>query len=172
MKAMILLACAFVVSGAFAGEAKVTLVAPEKFADIVVRDESPGDGEVDRIRKEFQQIFNRLADKLPDGYVFDVTITDIDLAGAFRGNIFPNFLNATRNFRIVRRLDWPRVEFSYTIKNQEQILVTSGTENLRDLDFISRINTSNSQFRFEEQMLEDWFKQQPMIQEISLNQKK
>jgi alpha-L-fucosidase len=173
MKAMILLACAFAVSGALAGEAKVTLVAPENFADIVIGDESPRDGEV-VVRKEFEQIFNRLARKLPDGYVFEVTVTDIDLAGAFRGNIFPNALTATRNFRIVRRLDWPRVQFSYTIKNPEQNTVASGTENLRDLDFIDRIktNTSNSQFRFEEEMLKDWFKQQSAVQEISLNQKK
>lgn len=166
MKTMICIACALLAQGALAGDAKVTWVSPEKFTDIRSGDETPDDALI-TVTKEFNQIFGRLARHLPPGYQFDVTVTDLDLAGEVRYNLW----RSARNYRVVKATDWPKIKFGYSIKDEQQRVVASGTEVLRDMDFAGKVNTSNSQFNIEEQMLKDWFRREHLVQKIGLNQK-
>lgn len=153
--------------GALAGDAKVTFLAPEKFTDILSGDESLEDAQK-TVTKEFGQIFSRLGKKLPDGYHLEVSVTDIDLAGAVRYSR----IHQVKNIRIVKDTDWPRIKFSYTIKDASQNVLASGTEDLRDLGFAhNQFNTSNSEFKFEEQMLRDWFRHRQVAQQISYHHK-
>ncbi len=160
----LLLPC--VAQNALAGDGAVTFVDVEKFTDILSGDESPADAQK-TVRKEFARIFSRLGKKLPDGYQLEVSVTDIDLAGAVRYNL----TQSAQNLRVVKETDWPRIKFSYTIKDASQHVLASGTEDLRDLDFAIKTNTSNSEFKYEEQMLKDWFRRQQSVQQISLNRK-
>ena len=170
MKPIIVIALALLVpcvaQSALAGDAVVTFVAPEKFSDILSGEESPAEAQK-TVKKEFGQIFSRLGKKLPLGYQLEVSVTDIDLAGAVRYNL----AQSAKNLRVVKEIDWPRIKFSYTIKDASQKVLASGTEDLRDLDFADKINTSNSEFKYEEQMLKDWFRRLQAVQQISLNQK-
>ncbi len=166
MKAMMLMAFAMMATGAWAGEAKVTYVEPEKFTDVISGYETDTEARSEVI-KEFNGIFSRLSKRLPDGYELEVAVTDIDLAGQVRFN----FRRSTRNYRVLKSEDWPRVIFSYSIKDMAQNVIASGNENLVDLDYLHQINTSNSRFKFEEQMLKDWFRRQPAVRNLSVAQK-
>lgn len=166
MKTIIFIACALLAQGVMAGEARLSWVSPEKFTDIRSGDESPAEA-LSTVTTEFKQIFGRLSKHLPQGYVMEVSVLDLDLAGEVRYNL----PQSVKNYRIVKDIDWPKIKFSYSIKDEQQREVASGKEELRDLDFASKINTSNSQFKFEEQMLKDWFKREHLAQKVGMMQK-
>jgi len=140
-----------------AGEVKVTWQEPEKFTDIRPGNESKS-GFQARMIKELDLIFADLAKKLPDAYQWDVTVTDVDLAGDVR----PFFRNTVDDIRVIKDLYWPRMTFSFDLKDEKGKSVASGTENVKDMNFLMRsgLATGNSSFRYEEQMLRDWFAKQ------------
>ncbi|PXX40366.1 DUF3016 domain-containing protein [Undibacterium pigrum] len=149
---------AVVMSGqAQAGEVKVAWQEPEKFTDIRPGSEHRSDFQ-GRMIKEFDYIFADLAKKLPDGYQWDVTVTDVDLAGDVR----PFFPTPMNEIRVIKDLYWPRMSFSFDLKDGQGKSVVSGNENLRDMNFLMHSNLAgrNNSFRYEEQMLRDWFKKQ------------
>ncbi len=141
---------------ALAGEAKVTWQNPEKFTDIRSSNESRENFQATVIT-EFNDMFSELAKKLPDGYVLDVTVTDLDLAGDINGM----YRTAGRDIRIVKELYWPRMSLSYKLTNQANEIVVSGKEQLKDMGFMSRgrVSAGDSTFYYEEEMLRDWFYQ-------------
>jgi hypothetical protein len=145
-------ACVFVGS-ACAGEAKVSWQELEKFTDIRAANESQ-QGFQARIIKEFDLIFVDLAKSLPDGYLLEVNVTDLDLAGEV--NI------ANRDLRVVKSVSLPRMRFTYTLKNDGNEVLASGKESLKDMGFMSgsRTPSSMSSFPYEEKMLHDWFVRQ------------
>src|SRR5690606_26810573 len=68
------------VGAAQAGEVSVQWQQPEKFTDIrPVNDTRKAYRE--RILRKFDSFFAELADRLPEGYKWEVTVTDLDLAG-------------------------------------------------------------------------------------------
>lgn len=153
---MILLAT-MMATQAQAGEVKVTWQEPEKFTDIRPGNESKS-GFQARMIKELDQIFADMAKKLPDAYQWDVTVTDVDLAGDVR----PFFRNTVDDIRVIKDLYWPRMTFSFNLKDEKGKSIASGTENIKDMNFLMRsgLATGNSSFRYEEQMLRDWFAKQ------------
>ena len=146
-----------VASSAFAGVAKVSWQEPEKFTDIRPSNETRA-GFQERVFKDFDQFFADLAKKLPDGYQLDVTVTDLDLAGDVNGL----YSKMGRDIRVIKEIYWPRMSFSYTLKNSQNELVASGKEQLKDMSFMSRASLASGRtsFDYEEKMLEDWFKKQ------------
>lgn len=140
---------------AMAGEAKVNWIAPEKFTDIRSANETQENAQANLI-KTFDGIFADLAKRLPDGYQLEINVTDLDLAGEIRHG----FAGGLQDVRVVKAIDWPKMSFSYSLKNDKQEVVASGKEDLRDMDFQSKPDFSYSGFRYEEQLLKDWFKHQ------------
>ncbi len=140
-----------------AGEVKVTWQEPEKYTDIRPGNESKS-GFQERMIKEFDQIFADLAKKLPDAYQWDITVTDVDLAGDVR----PFYRNTVGDIRIIKDLYWPRMTLTFDLKDEKGKSIASGTENIKDMNFLMRsgLATGNSAFRYEEQMLRDWFAKQ------------
>lgn len=140
-----------------AGEVKVTWQEPEKYTDIRPSNETKTDFR-DRVIKELDQVFVDLAKKLPDGYQWDVNVTDVDLAGDVR----PFFHHSMNDVRVIKDLYWPRMNFTYELKDAEGKSVASGKEDVKDMGFMMRLGvaTGHTSFQFEEQMLRDWFKRQ------------
>ncbi|MFZ6875635.1 DUF3016 domain-containing protein [Undibacterium sp. Di27W] len=140
-----------------AGEVKVAWQEPEKFTDIRPSNESKPDFQV-RLIKEFDQIFADLAKKLPDGYQWDVTVTDVDLAGDVR----PFFHHTMNDVRVIKDLYWPRMSFNFDLKDEQGKSIASGTENVKDMSFLFHVGVASghSNFQYEEQMLRDWFGKQ------------
>lgn len=151
-----LLATSIIGGAACAGEAKVTWQEPDKYTDIREGNELR-DSFREKLFADFELIFADLAKQLPDGYLFEVSVTDVDLAGEVNGM----YGAAWQNIRIIKNIYWPRMSFSYTLKNPAQELLVSGQEDLKDLGFMSGAGSSGkTRFGYEERMLKRWFKKQ------------
>lgn len=153
---VMLLALAMV-GPAYAGSARVSWQEPEKFTDIRPTNESKI-GFQERVIKEFDRMFDDLAKKLPDGYVWEITVTDVDLAGDVR----PFFTPMVNDVRVIRDLYWPRMSFRFDLKDEQGKTVASGTEDVKDMSFLMRLGVASghTSFQYEEQMLRDWFNKQ------------
>ncbi len=141
-------------AAAYAGEVKVAWQEPEHFTDIRPSHESRG-GFQERVIKEFDQMFANLASRLPDGYRWNVTVTDLDLAGDIR----PWFGRTLEEIRLVKDPYWPRMAFTYELLDSQGKTVASGKEDIADMNFLMHASTTTgrSSFPYEEHMLEDWF---------------
>jgi hypothetical protein len=142
------------VGTACAGQAKVTWLEPDTYTDIREGHETR-DAFRQTLFSDFELLFADLAKLLPDGYVFDVTVTDVDLAGEVNG--MHSFM--WRDIRVVEAIYWPRMSLSYALKDSNQQVLMSGNENIRDIGFMTSSNRSGlTRFSYEETMLRDWFK--------------
>lgn len=128
--------------------ATVTYVNTEKMTD-VPRDQS----DLESMKFNFQEHFNRLAAKLPAGQHLKVEIVDIDLAG----DVFPRV--AVQNVRVMKgRADWPRMHLRYTIE-QNGAVIRSGDRQLSDANYLTSPNRYSSEmYGYEKEMLDDWFR--------------
>lgn len=128
---------------------EVTWTNPEKYVDI--KDSFNGY----QTTKEdafynIEKVLNKLAKKLPDGYLLKLDVTDLDLAGETH----------SQNIRVVRDMFPPRIKFSYELLDGGDNILLKKSENIRDTSFMQHVSlmNRNSAFGFEKQLIEDWFK--------------
>lgn len=149
-----------------AGEVAVQWQQPEKFTDIRPANDTRK-AYRERVLKKFDGFFAELANKLPDGYKWEVTVTDLDLAGDvdyFAGG-------AGNPLRVVKDIYSPAIKFSYVVRDKHGEEVASAEEKLRDMGFMQTLNSVNNsdEFRYERQMLQDWFNKelQPKVEQYA-----
>lgn len=155
-----LLTISFISGAAYAGEAKVTWQDPDKYTDIREGNELR-ESFREKLFSDFELIFADLAKQLPDGYLFEVSVTDVDLAGEVN-RMHEMRGRSLENIRIVKNIYRPRIAFDYTLTNAAQGLVVSGKEDIKDAAFLSSsgVSPGKTRFGYEERMLKSWFKKQ------------
>jgi len=157
MRALSVLLCGLLSAAtglAYAADVKVEFKEPKKFTDIKAGNEPKGAFER-RILAGFEQIFADLAAKLPEGYSWNIVVTDIDLAG----DVNYMFTQSGQDIRVVKDIFFPRVNFSYELLDANKKVVLSDELKLKDMGFMSRSNISRNQvLDYEKDMLERWFK--------------
>jgi hypothetical protein len=143
----------------FAGEATVKWQEPAKFTDIDPAEEQKDKFEA-TLFKDFDNIFAELAQRLPDNYRWQVTITDLDLAGDAR----PTIGGAGRKMREIKPNYPPSITFEYKLFDAQNNLLKQDKVDLKDLNFMSRpaavIGLRTKPFPYEEYMISQWFDQQ------------
>jgi hypothetical protein len=135
-----------------AADAEVTWTNSDKYRDI----RSGFDNRKrfkERTFTSFEQHFSVLAEKLPQGLLLKIDVTDIDLAGDVR-------FDSNRQIRVVKDIYFPRLKFSYELLNVDKSLVTSGDINLKDMSFMlnNNLRYRNKALGYEKRMLDNWFK--------------
>ncbi|MGJ8678842.1 DUF3016 domain-containing protein [Paraglaciecola sp.] len=97
-----------------------------------------------------EKVLKRLAKKLPDGYLLKLDVTDLDLAGE----------TFSRNYRVVKQMHPPRMEFSYQLLDGGDNVLLENKENIRDTSFMNKVSLryKNEAYGFEKQLVENWFK--------------
>ncbi|MEN9867803.1 MAG: hypothetical protein RL748_3393 [Pseudomonadota bacterium] len=163
MKLAILIASVLLAQGALAGELKIDWVNPEKFTDIAVADQSPASA-LDIVSKEFVNIFRRLTKQLPEGYVLEVRVTDLNLAGQIKLN------SRGERFRVINESDYPAISFDYTLMNVDKKVLESDGVDLVDSQFAQKRRMVSSPYVHEEQMLKAWF-EGAILQKFDLGKK-
>ncbi len=140
-----------------AGEVKVEWQEPEKFTDIRPANDSRK-AYRERVLTKFEGFFQDMAAKLPDGYQWQVTVTDIDLAG----DIDYFATGSGQALRIIKDIYSPAIKFSYVLRDKHGEEVASGEEKLRDMSFMHSLHSVNNsdEFRYEQKMLQNWFKKE------------
>ncbi|MDX3773107.1 DUF3016 domain-containing protein [Chromatiaceae bacterium AAb-1] len=137
-----------------AAEAEVTFKEPEKYTDIRPAADTRARFQ-ERVLKQFEGFFKDMATQLPEGYKWQVTVTDIDLAG----DVDPFIGRTGQPIRVVKDIYSPAVRFSYTLHDATGTEVAAGDERLRDMSFMQRTSTlsRNTEFEYEKRMLNEWF---------------
>jgi len=134
-------------AGAASADVTVNYVQPERFSDLPFTS-----WEREAVLKELTGHFAKLGAQLPPGQNLRVDVLDVDLAG----REYPG--RGVRDLRIVKQVDWPRIDLRFTIEQDGQVL-RSGEAQLRDMafmDHIGRYNDSES-LNYEKRMIDDWF---------------
>ena len=90
-----------------------------------------------------------------------MTVTNVDLAGQVWPSQFVGFgSGGGSDVRIIKRIDIPRMTFSYSLTNADGQVILSGEDvKLKDMDFMDstiRRNRTES-LTYEKAMLNDWF---------------
>jgi hypothetical protein len=147
-----------------AGEVNVQWQDPEKFSDIRPTNDSRSSYR-ERVMQKFSGFFQDMATQLPDGYQWQVTVTDIDLAGEV--DYFAT--GAGNALRVVKDIYSPAIKFTYVLRDKHGEEVISADEKLRDMGFMYSLRNTrvNEEFHHEKQMLQDWFNKelQPAIEQ-------
>lgn len=133
---------------------------PEKFTDIRPANESRARFR-ERTLAGFERMFAEFAAELPEGYKWQVTITDIDLAG----DVNPMYSRNGQDIRVVKDLYSPRVQFNYELRDVYGERVASGEENIRDMGFLQSPRMAgprHQELRYEYTMLKRWFERELM----------
>lgn len=115
----------------------------------------------ERTLQELEEHIVDLASDLPESQVLSMTVTNVDLAGQVWPSQFVGFGNgAGSDVRIIKRVDIPRMTFSYSLANADGQVILSGEDvKLKDMDFMEsniRRNRTES-LSYEKAMLNDWF---------------
>jgi hypothetical protein len=134
-----------------AATSEVTWIGYEKYRDI----QSGGEGRKhfrERTFKNLEKHFAQLAEKLPEGQVLKIKVTDVDLAG-------DTYIGGINQLRIIKDIYFPRINFSYELANADSDIVTSGEIVLKDMSFMmgSNLKYRNKSLGYEKAMLDDWF---------------
>lgn len=129
------------------GRAEVRYVQPERYADAGF-----GAVEQERTQRVLTAHFDRLAQRLPDGQVLRVDVTDVDLAGEVDTLAF-------HRVRVLGQLpDAPRLGLKYELRQGEQVLA-QGEERLTDLAYLDRSRglRRDEPLPYEGRLLDRWF---------------
>ncbi|WP_215395842.1 DUF3016 domain-containing protein [Rheinheimera oceanensis] len=150
-----------------AGEVQIKWQDPEKFTDIRPANDSRKAFR-ERVIKKFDGFFNDMATQLPEGYKWEVTVTDVDLAGDV-----DYFISRNGNaLRVVKDIYSPAIRFTHVLRDKHGEEVVSGEERLRDMGFMQSLRSvnDNEEFRYEKQMLNNWFSKelQPKVEQYAL----
>ena len=142
-----------------AANVEVTWENPKEYTDVKPSNESRKHFRK-RVFKQLDNHFVELAEKLPDGQTLQVTVTDLDLAGQVWPASFVGFGNSGSDVRLIKRIDIPRMTFSYKLLDADKNVIQESSEvKIKDMGFQDRLTSSfrDEPFRYEKQMIKDWF---------------
>lgn len=136
---------------ALAATSEITWTDYKTYRDIQSGDESRKHFR-ERTFKNFEKHFTKLAEKLPEGQVLKIDVTDVDLAG-------DTHAGGINRLRIVKEIYFPRMNFSYQLVDADGRIIQSAEVELKDMNFM---RTANLRYRkeslgYEKKMLDDWF---------------
>jgi len=130
---------------------RVSFIQPEKYHDEDFRSSSRRDG----ITAEFRKYFEKLGARyLKGNQMLSIDVLDIDLAGQYEP-----WRPQWSHVRIFRDTTPPRVRLRYTLSQGGKVLM-SGEEAVTDMNYQWNPSARNSsdRFRYEKDMLRDWFR--------------
>ena len=140
-----------------AAQVKINWQDPDKYTDIRPTNETK-DAFRQRLFEALDEVFLDNAKALPENYLLEINVTNLDLAGD-TNVLHPN---NGHDIRLVKDIYWPRMSLQFSLKNDTGAVVSEGKANLSDMSFLftHRIVTSHTGFEYEERMINNWFKEQ------------
>jgi len=140
------------------GRVHITWQSPQDYTDIRPALQSRSSFRR-HVFKEFDEAFEEMAKGLPQGQTLHVTVTDIDLAGQVWPASFVGIGSGGSEVRVIKRIDIPRITFSYVLKDEAGNDLKSDELKLKDMGFLDRLSVRFRErpFAYEKRMLKDWF---------------
>lgn len=135
---------------------KVDLLNPEKFTDVRDAFQPTDKGQLANAEAVRDYIAQKTADYVPDGCTLTVSVTNIDLAGDFE----PWGKPGAADVRIVKDIYPPRIDLSFKLVDAAGHVLKEGARELRDLNYLMKINIrSTDSYRHEKALIDDWVRQ-------------
>lgn len=106
-----------------------------------------------RVKKSFDKFFNDYGKELPAGQTLSIEIKDLDLAGHVQ-------MSGTRDFRVMRDIDFPRMEFSYTLTGADGNVIKQGEAKIKDMNYLYHEKSwkrYREGFYYEKRMFREWY---------------
>lgn len=142
---------------ALAGTAEVTWQKVEDYRDIRAVNESQSRFET-KVTETLTAHWNELAAQLPADHKLLITVTDLDLAG----RVEPAFGTSLNYVRVLDRIDYPMIEFTFSYQDAAGNELKAGSERLRDMGQLERRRVALAAGRdplyHEKQLIDGWFK--------------
>lgn len=129
---------------------------PEEYRDIKEPDSYSRSSYQAYVFNQFEDYFELAAKKyLPADQRLKVKVTDLDLAGWVRP-----FGRSNMFMRVIENGFIPRIKFSYQVLNKQNVEITSGEADLKNMAMTNSIilPPSLDDFKYEFYMLQSWFK--------------
>ena len=133
----------------------VVFVHPENYSDASYSSMFANAQDRADVQRDIAQHLQSLAERtLPPGDSLKIEVLDIDLAG----RVEPFRSSIGNDVRVIRDINWPRIELRYTLSHGDQAMPIR-EERLSDLDYLSSFNrhSSGDRLRYEKAMLDRWF---------------
>jgi len=108
----------------------------------------------ERIFKDFEKHFAKLAATLPEGQTLQIDVTDVDLAG-------DTHVGGIERMRIIKHMYSPRMNFSYKLVDADGKVIQTDDVVVKDMNFMSgtSLKYRNKSLGYEKKMLDDWFEE-------------
>lgn len=140
------------------GRVHITWQSPQNYRDIepvMQTDESFRSHIFEELDKELE----KLAKDLPEGQLLELTFTNIDLAGKVWPGSFIGMGLSGGDVRVVKRIDIPRLAFSYVLKDKDGTELKADEVNIKDMNFLDRLpgRYRDRPYAYEKRMLREWF---------------
>lgn len=137
---------------------QIEFVKPSSFTDIRPSNQSRSKYQK-HVFESLSSYFNELSRTLPEGQILDVKVTNIDLAGDTNSPRIP-LSSMMSDVRVMEDIYFPRLEFTYTLKNQAGEVLKTEEVDLKDMSYLNRagfVRSSRDAFPYEHSMLIEWF---------------
>jgi len=141
------------ISQGIAATSEVKWTNPEDYRDI-----HPGDSHRKHFRERtfrtLERHFSKLAEKLPEGQILKIDVTNIDLAGDVN-------YGGLKRFRIIKEIYFPKMSFAYQVLDMNNAEISANEVNLKNMNFMMNtgLRYRNKSLGYELKMLDDWFKE-------------
>ena len=139
-----------------AATAEVTWSNVDNYSDIRAANENQQKFE-QRIKDRLTEHFQELAAKLPESQKLTVNVTNLDLVG----RVEPTYGHSgAGELRIVKRVDFPKINFTYALADAQGNQVSGGDVVLKDMGFdfgSAQARISRDDLYFEKRMIDEWF---------------
>lgn len=135
---------------------------PDSYTDVKPANESRS-GFQKRTFNALEDYFVELAESLPDGQKWSVTVTNLDLAGQVWPSSFVGFGNsAGTDIRLIKEIDIPRMAFSYTLTDASGATIKSADVDIKDMGFMDGIARKRHRdgLAYEKEMIREWFNEE------------
>ena len=156
LKFLLPLAITLAVPGVHAAQVEVNWNEPESFTDVQPTNTTRHRFQ-ESVLSDLEAHFRKAGESLPADQTLVVNVTDVDLAG-YVEYFHPGY---PFGIRVVRDIDFPRISLSYELKGADGVLISTGSDNLRDMDF--RFPTFVTRYQqpldYEKRMIDRWVRE-------------
>jgi hypothetical protein len=139
------------------GAVKIDFQEPEKFTDVNERQFKTAPEKNQNLKQLKAWLEKRASKQLTAGQHLNITLQDIDLAGAFEPWHGPNLSDV----RMIKDIYPPRVKLSFKLIAADGAVISEGERELRDLGYLLSTSRAGSDpLEHDKGLLESWLRKE------------
>jgi len=141
-----------------AAQVEIKWEEPESYSDVKPSNESRTRFR-ERTFKQLDEYFSELAAQLPEDQTLSISVTNLDLAGQVWPSQFVGMGSSGGDVRVIKRIDIPRMAFSYTLSDSAGNVVQSEDVKIKDMSFMDSVAGPRNRdgLAYEKAMIKAWF---------------